>query len=161
MVLHRLLGNARHRGDIPVAEPPGDRRDDFPLAWTEAVYAHAPVDGPKVHISHTRPIIRRDPPVMSDTADLYLRYEADIERVIRTVCHMRRFRTEEAEDFAQEVRLRLIDPVANILGKFCGRSNIRTYLSAVVNRMVVDDQRRNRGRWRPWKEIEDKGPAAA
>lgn len=41
MVFDRLLGDPGGRGDVTVAEPPGDRRDDFPFAMAEAVGSHA------------------------------------------------------------------------------------------------------------------------
>src|SRR5262249_53266570 len=53
VVLDGLLRDTRRRGDVAVAEAAGDRRDDFPFAWTEAFGAHAPVDGRKVRISHS------------------------------------------------------------------------------------------------------------
>src|SRR5215471_11302048 len=44
VVLDGLLRDTGGQGDVAVAETAGHRRDDFPLAWTEAFAAHAPVD---------------------------------------------------------------------------------------------------------------------
>ena len=92
--------------------------------------------------------------------DLYRTHGKVIEAVIRTVCREVRFRADEAEDFAQDVRLRLLDPLAAVLRKFAGRSSPYTYLYVVVKRWALDRRVQQWGRWRPYVATRKAGPAA-
>ena len=98
---------------------------------------------------------------MSDSpGDLYLKYRAIIEAVIRSVCRHRGIPANDWDDFAGDVRLALLDPVANVLGQFGGRSKIQTYVTVVVQREAIEYLRRKWGRWRPAEPVKQEGPAA-
>jgi DNA-directed RNA polymerase specialized sigma24 family protein len=61
--------------------------------------------------------------------ELFLSELALIERVIAWVCARRCLRAADAEDFASTVKLRIIENDYEILGRFEGRSSLRTYLT--------------------------------
>jgi len=71
-----------------------------------------------------------------------------IERVIGWVCARRGLRGADAEDFASIVKTRLIENEYEVLGKWQGRSSIKTYLTTVINRIYLDFQVQRFGKWR-------------
>ena len=91
---------------------------------------------------------------------LFLEQLAVIERVIRWVCARHGLRGADAEDFASTVKLRLIENDYEVLGKFEGRSSMKTYLTSVVVRMYLDFQVQRFGKWRPSAEARRLGPVA-
>ncbi len=80
---------------------------------------------------------------------LYLTQRPVIEAVIAFVCRRRGLRGEHAEEFAADVRLRLVQDDYSILRKFQGRSSLQTYLNVVIERLALDYQAAHWGRWRP------------
>lgn len=98
---------------------------------------------------------------MTETSGaLYLTHRAAIESVIRYVCRRRGLRGDEAEEFAAEVRLRLVESDYDILRKFKGRSTLTTYLTVVIQRLALDFRAARWGRWRPSALARAEGPAA-
>jgi len=91
---------------------------------------------------------------------LFLSELALIERVIAWVCARRCLRGADGEDFSSTVKLRLIENDYEILGRFEGRSSLKTYLTAVVNRLYLDYQTQRFGKWRPSAEARRLGPVA-
>jgi RNA polymerase sigma factor for flagellar operon FliA len=91
---------------------------------------------------------------------LFLSELALIERVIAWVCARRCLRGADGEDFASTVKLRLIENDYEILGRFEGRSSLKTYLTAVINRIYLDYQTQRFGKWRPSAEARRLGPVA-
>ena len=91
---------------------------------------------------------------------LFLSELALIERVIAWVCARRCLRGADGEDFSSTVKLRLIENDYEILGRFEGRSSLKTYLTAVVNRLYLDYQTHRFGKWRPSAEARRLGPVA-
>jgi RNA polymerase sigma factor (sigma-70 family) len=83
-----------------------------------------------------------------------------IERVIGWVCARRGLRGADAEDFASIVKTRLIENEYEVLGKWQGRSSIKTYLTTVINRIYLDFQVQRFGKWRPSAEARRLGPVA-
>jgi RNA polymerase sigma factor for flagellar operon FliA len=97
---------------------------------------------------------------MSETpGGLYLANRAVIESVIRFVCRRRGLRGDDAEEFAAEVRLRLVESDYDIIRKFQGRSSLQTYLTVVIQRLALDYQASRWGRWRPSALARAAGPA--
>lgn len=86
---------------------------------------------------------------MSDPAHPLLPHLPLVEGIASSLARRKRLSREEAEDFLSEVRLKLLQDDAAALRNFEGRSKLRTYLSAVVSRHLVDFRRRRWGRWRP------------
>jgi RNA polymerase sigma factor (sigma-70 family) len=92
--------------------------------------------------------------------ELFLSQLAVIERVIGWVCARRGLRGADAEDFGSAVKTRLIENDYEVLGRFEGRSSLKTYLTAVVNRLYLDFQVRRFGKWRASAEARRLGPVA-
>lgn len=72
-----------------------------------------------------------------------------IEKVIRFVGRRRHLSDEEREEFASEVRLKLVENEYAVLTSFEGRSSLPTFLTTVVTRLFFDWMRSRRGRPRP------------
>lgn len=83
-----------------------------------------------------------------------------IDHIVRTTGRRRHLSAAEQEDFGGFVRLRLLDNDYAVLRKFQNRSSLRTYLSAVVERLSLDFCVERWGRWRPSAVAERLGPAA-
>jgi RNA polymerase sigma factor (sigma-70 family) len=92
--------------------------------------------------------------------ELFLSHLAVIERVTAWVCGRRGLRGADAQDFASIVKTRLIEDDYEILARFEGRSSLKTYLAAVVNRLYLDFQARRFGKWRPSAQARRLGPVA-
>ena len=96
---------------------------------------------------------------MPDTAEaLFLAHRATIESVIRFVCRRRSLPADESEEFAAQVRLRLVESNYDILRKFQGRSSLQTYLTVVIQRLALDYRAARWGRWRPSAVARAAGP---
>jgi RNA polymerase sigma factor (sigma-70 family) len=80
---------------------------------------------------------------------LFLSRLADIERVISFVSARHHLPGVEADDFESHVKLKLIEDNYQILGRFEGRSSLRTYLTIVIQRLFLDYRTRAWGKWRP------------
>lgn len=105
----------------------------------------------------------RPPAVLGSTVtreQLFLSELPLIERVTAWVCARHCLRGADAEDFASTVKLRLIENDYAILGRFEGRSSLKTYLTAVVSRLYLDFQTQRFGKWRPSAEARRRGPVA-
>src|SRR5262245_22016454 len=72
-----------------------------------------------------------------------------LNRVIKEATRSRRMSAEDAEDFAQWVQLRLLERAYDVFDRFTGKSSLRTYLTVVVRRMLLDWQNSEYGKWRP------------
>ena len=83
-----------------------------------------------------------------------------IERVIAIVCRRGRLFGEDAEDFASEVKLALIENDYAILAKYEGRSSLDTFLTVVITRLLADSRTRSKGRWHASNEATRLGAAA-
>src|SRR5689334_15798538 len=88
---------------------------------------------------------------------LFLSEIATVERVIAFVVARRRLRAADAEEFASHVKIKLIENDYAVLRKFEGRSSLRTYLTVVVQRLLVDYCAATFGRWRPSAEARRAG----
>jgi RNA polymerase sigma factor for flagellar operon FliA len=96
----------------------------------------------------------------TDYAQLFLSELDAIRSIVRFVTRRRRLRADEAEEFASHVTLRLIENDYAILRKFQGRSQLRTYLSVVIQRMFLDWRVAQWGKWRPSALAKRKGRVA-
>ena len=91
---------------------------------------------------------------------LFLENRPLIDQVIRFVCRRLAIRGDEAEEFAADVRLRLIASDYEILRKYQGRSSLSTYLSVVIKRLALDFRTAKWGKWRPCAAARAAGPVA-
>ena len=74
-----------------------------------------------------------------------------LSQTIRDVAQGRRLSREDAEDFAQSVQVRFLERGYDIIERFEGRSSLRTYLTVVISRMLLDWRNSKYGKWRPSK----------
>jgi RNA polymerase sigma factor (sigma-70 family) len=91
---------------------------------------------------------------------LFVSQLAVIERAISWVCARRGLRGADAEDFGSTVKSRLIENDYEVLARFEGRSSLKTYLVAVINRMYLDFQVQRFGKWRSSAEARRLGGVA-
>jgi RNA polymerase sigma factor (sigma-70 family) len=72
-----------------------------------------------------------------------------LARVIRQVSKASRLRAQDEEDFTQSVHVKLLERRYDIFQRFQGRSSLRTYLTVVVRRLLLDWRISLYGKWRP------------
>lgn len=82
------------------------------------------------------------------------------EEVVRYLARRRHCSADEAEEFGSAARLHLVEADFRVLRLHQGRSSLRTYLTVVLDRLLVDLRRRRWGVWRPSAEARRLGPAA-
>jgi RNA polymerase sigma factor (sigma-70 family) len=82
-----------------------------------------------------------------DAEAFFLSRLETIDEVIRYVCVSHRLSSDESDDFASHVRLKLIEHDYAILRKFEGRSQFKTFLSIVVERLLLDLRISAWGKW--------------
>jgi RNA polymerase sigma factor (sigma-70 family) len=92
--------------------------------------------------------------------ELFLAHLPVIDAAVDQVCRRHRLSDAEADDFASEVRLHILEKNYEPLRKFQGRSSLRTYLVVVVNHLFLDYRNRTWGKWRPSAEAKRQGPLA-
>jgi RNA polymerase sigma factor (sigma-70 family) len=107
------------------------------------------------------------PPIVQPTSGQSEPYGSDIAaqlleaaRVTASIARRRRLSAEEAEDFRSHVQLKLLEDDCAVLRQFQGRSSLRTYLSIVIGRMLLDYRDSTWGKWRPSAEARRAGPTA-
>jgi RNA polymerase sigma factor for flagellar operon FliA len=83
-----------------------------------------------------------------------------IDRVVKKACFRNHLPEIFAEDFGAHVRLRLVENDYEILRKFEARSSLDTYLTTVVQRLLLDYRNALWGRWRPSVEATRRGEIA-
>lgn len=83
---------------------------------------------------------------------LFERHLHEIRRVIAFVSRRHHLSSAEAEDFASEAMLRLLDDDCSVLRRFEGRSSMPTFLTVVINRLFLDYRAKAWGKWRPSAE---------
>ncbi len=92
--------------------------------------------------------------------ELFLSQLDVIERVISFVSSRHHLPGSDADDFGSHVKLKLIEDDYAILKKFEGRSNLRTYLTVVIQRLFLDYRIKAWGKWRPSAEAKRLGEVA-
>ena len=78
--------------------------------------------------------------------------------VIRAVARAGGLMPEDADDFAQSVHLRLLENNYAPFHRFTGRSSLRTFLTVVVRRLLLDWRNARYGKWRPSMAARRLGP---
>ncbi|HWW61021.1 MAG TPA: hypothetical protein VN181_06620, partial [Thermoanaerobaculia bacterium] len=94
-----------------------------------------------------------------DPAELFRESAPLIERITAVVSRRARLAPADAEDFAGNVRLALIEDDYAVLRKYAGRASLASFLSVVIQRLLFDERTHNLGRWHPSAEAERIGPA--
>ena len=72
-----------------------------------------------------------------------------LNKVVQEVARHRRLSAEDAQEFGQAVHVRMLERHYDIFDRFAGRSSLKTYLSVVVHRLLLDWRRHEFGKWRP------------
>ena len=83
-------------------------------------------------------------PAQPSSSDLVL-----LGEVIRGVARRGRLLPPDAEDFSQIVQLKFLESGYDAFARFDGRSSLRTYLTTVVWRLLLDWRTAAYGKWRP------------
>ena len=83
-------------------------------------------------------------PAQPSSSDLVL-----LGEVIRGVVRRGRLLPPDAEDFSQAVQLKFLESGYQAFARFDGRSSLRTYLTTVVWRLLLDWRTAAYGKWRP------------
>lgn len=83
-----------------------------------------------------------------------------VDSVVRTIGRRHRLSADEQEELAASVRLKLVENDYEVVRKFEGRSQLRTYLITVVQRHFLDDRNARWGKWRPSAQARRLGPIA-
>jgi RNA polymerase sigma factor (sigma-70 family) len=83
-----------------------------------------------------------------------------LSQVIRDVARSHRLSDDEAQDFSQTVHLRLLQRDYDIFQQFKGRSSLRTYITVVVTRLLLDWRNAMWGKWRASAAASRLGDAA-
>lgn len=92
--------------------------------------------------------------------ETYLQNLRTIERIAAFVARRHHLEASEAEEFVQEVRVRLLDDDYAIIRKFEGRSSFSTYLTTVIGRLFAQWRVEQWGKWRPSAEAKRLGDKA-
>jgi RNA polymerase sigma factor (sigma-70 family) len=85
---------------------------------------------------------------------------ATIRRLARTIGRRHRLTATDVEDFASRVWLHLLKDDCRVLRQYRGGASVRTYLSRVIRRVLLDDRNSQWGKWRPTAAARREGPAA-
>ena len=81
-----------------------------------------------------------------------------IERATSYVARSNHLSSQDGDDFASCVKLKLIENDYGVLRQFQGRSSLRTFLGVVIQREFIEFQRRRWGKWHPSAEAKRGGP---
>lgn len=84
---------------------------------------------------------------MVEPRDFLLENLPLIQQVVSAVCRRRGMDREETEEFAAEVRLRLVRDDYAVIRRFAGRSSFKTYMTSVVTRLLLDYRNHLWGKW--------------
>jgi RNA polymerase sigma factor (sigma-70 family) len=91
---------------------------------------------------------------------LFLGHLKLIEQIIGHCCRRSRFSRQDAEDFQGTVMVKLIEDDYAVFRVFEGLSEIKTYLSVVIGRLLLDFQNHLWTKWRTSTEAGRLGPIA-
>jgi RNA polymerase sigma factor (sigma-70 family) len=83
-----------------------------------------------------------------------------IERVIRFTARRQRLDESESEEFASTVKLKLIENDYAVIRKFQGRSHFATFITIVVQHMLLDYRIHHWGKWHASAEAKRLGDLA-
>jgi RNA polymerase sigma factor (sigma-70 family) len=106
-------------------------------------------------------MVERAAPNRGKTGEaMFLAHFDVVERAIDFVCARNHLSAADADDFSSYVTLRMVEDDYEVLSRFQGRASLRTYLTVVIQRMLLDYRVRAWGRWRPSAEAKRCGPLA-
>jgi RNA polymerase sigma factor (sigma-70 family) len=88
-------------------------------------------------------------PEPRDYRQLFVDELGTIRSVVAYVARRHRLTTQESDEFASHVYLKLIEDEYLVFRKFQGRSSLRTYLTVIIQRLFLDCRIAQWGKWRP------------
>jgi RNA polymerase sigma factor (sigma-70 family) len=91
---------------------------------------------------------------------LYVEQLDVINRISDSLCRRNGVRGADAEDFAADVRLKLLQDDYAVLRKYRGASSPTTFLTVVISNLFRDHRIKLWGKWRPSAEAKRRGQAA-
>lgn len=97
---------------------------------------------------------------MTDPRQVYVDQLDVINRIAESLCRRNGVRGADAEDFAADVRLKLLQDDYAVLRKYRGASSMTTFLTVVISNLFRDYRIRRWGRWRPSAEAKRRGQLA-
>ncbi len=95
-----------------------------------------------------------------DPRALYVEHLDVINRIAESLCRRNGVRDADAEDFASEVRLKLLQDDYAVLRKYRGASSTTTFLTVVISNLFRDHRIKQWGKWRSSAEARRRGEAA-
>lgn len=95
-----------------------------------------------------------------DAQQLYVDHLDVIDRIAASLCRRNGVRGADAEDFASEVRLKLLQDDYAVIRKYRGASSTTTFLTVVISNLFRDHRIKRWGRWRSSAEAKRLGEAA-
>ena len=100
------------------------------------------------------------PPGDLPPEQLFVGHLKIIEEITDHAARKSHFSREEAEDFAGTVKVKLIEDDYGVFRQFQGKSSIKTYLTVVIQRLLLDYQNHIWKKHRPTAEAKRLGPVA-
>ena len=97
---------------------------------------------------------------VTDPRQLYVEHLDDINRIAESLCRRNGIRGADAEDFASDVRLKLLQDDYAVLRKHRGTCSITTFLTVVIANMFRDHRIKMWGKWRSSAEAKRRGEVA-
>lgn len=109
-----------------------------------------------------------EPPILTcglpqhgmDVSDLFRTQLATIDRAIERVCRRAGLQGADAEDFASEARLALMEDDYRVLRRYRGECALATFVTVVVQNLLTDLREQNLGRFRASAAASRGGDAA-
>ncbi len=100
------------------------------------------------------------PPGERPPEEIFLENLPYIEKVIGHSCRKSKFSHQEAEDFEQHVKLKLIEDDYGVFRKFEKKSSLETYLTTTIKHLASDYRDHLWGKYRASAEAKPLGPVA-
>jgi RNA polymerase sigma factor for flagellar operon FliA len=98
--------------------------------------------------------------VVHDARELLTANLSLVERAIAFACRRHHLQAEDAEELSSIVKLKLVKDDYAIVRAYEGRSSFATYISTVVQRLVLDYRIQMWGKWHASAEAKRAGPLA-
>jgi len=84
---------------------------------------------------------------MSEPREILLQHLVAIEQIIGSICRRKGMDPADIEEFAAEVKFRLVEDDYAIIRAFQERSSFKTFMAAVIRNLLRDYQNHERGKW--------------
>jgi RNA polymerase sigma factor (sigma-70 family) len=92
--------------------------------------------------------------------ELLLANLSTVDAIVGLIARRNQLSSDDAEELRSKVRLKLVDDDYAVLRRYRGDSSLQTYLTTVIQNLVLDERVRAWGRYRPSLFARRRGPAA-